>query len=185
MLVIKLAPVYFSHVLQGYVSGNGAMPQRRNPENKVHGANMGPIWGRQDPGGPHVGPMNFAIWERIPSQWKIIFWCQLSIQTTWNKKQIFRQHDLESYTAICPIYPDVTVSLEKGWFLFCYWQLRALDISLIHVKSPYSARVVQRRIYRAHNRTTQFCALYCRTVSGKWYLLCVIQWNHLSGHALS
>ena len=24
---------------------------------------MGPIWGRQDPGGPHVGPMNFAIWE--------------------------------------------------------------------------------------------------------------------------
>ena len=32
------------------------------PDNKVHGANMGPIWGRQDPGGPHVGPMNFVIW---------------------------------------------------------------------------------------------------------------------------
>ena len=32
------------------------------PGSKVHGANMGPIWGRQDPGGPHVGPMNFAIW---------------------------------------------------------------------------------------------------------------------------
>ena len=32
------------------------------PNSKVHGANMGPIWGRQDPGGPHVGPMNFAIW---------------------------------------------------------------------------------------------------------------------------
>ena len=27
------------------------------------GANMGPIWDRQDPGGPHVGSMNFAIWE--------------------------------------------------------------------------------------------------------------------------
>ena len=26
-----------------------------NPNSKVHGANMGPIWGRQDPGGPHVG----------------------------------------------------------------------------------------------------------------------------------
>ena len=24
---------------------------------------MGPAWGWQDPGGPHVGPMNFAIWE--------------------------------------------------------------------------------------------------------------------------
>ena len=32
------------------------------PDNKVHGANMGPIWGRQDPGGPHVGPVNLDIW---------------------------------------------------------------------------------------------------------------------------
>ena len=32
------------------------------PDSKVHGANMGPIWGRQDPGGPHFGPMNFVIW---------------------------------------------------------------------------------------------------------------------------
>ena len=23
---------------------------------------MGPFWGRQDPGGPNVGPMNFATW---------------------------------------------------------------------------------------------------------------------------
>ena len=28
-----------------------------SPDNKVHGANMGPIWVRQDPGGPHVGSM--------------------------------------------------------------------------------------------------------------------------------
>ena len=35
----------------------------RIPDSKVHGDNMGPIWGRQDPGGPHVGPMNFAIWD--------------------------------------------------------------------------------------------------------------------------
>ena len=33
-----------------------------SPDSKVHGANMGLIWGRQDPGGPHVGPMNFVIW---------------------------------------------------------------------------------------------------------------------------
>ena len=35
------------------------------PDSKVHGAHMGPIWGREDPGGPHVGPMNFAIWDVI------------------------------------------------------------------------------------------------------------------------
>ena len=33
------------------------------PNSKVHGANMGPIWGRQDPGGPQIGPMNFVIWD--------------------------------------------------------------------------------------------------------------------------
>ena len=31
------------------------------PDNKVYGVNMGPTWDRQDPGGPHVGPMNFAF----------------------------------------------------------------------------------------------------------------------------
>ena len=36
------------------------------PDSKVHWANMGPIWGRQDPGGPYVGPMNLAIWVGFP-----------------------------------------------------------------------------------------------------------------------
>ena len=35
------------------------------PDSKVHGANMGPTWGRQDPGGPHVDHMNFAIWVAL------------------------------------------------------------------------------------------------------------------------
>ena len=46
------------------------------PDSKVHGANMGPICGRQDPGGPHVGHMNFVIWDHyklwagISSEWR-------------------------------------------------------------------------------------------------------------------
>ena len=36
------------------------------PDSKIHGANMGPIWVWQDPGGPHAGPMNFAIWAVLP-----------------------------------------------------------------------------------------------------------------------
>ena len=35
----------------------------RIPDSKVHGAIMGPIWDRQDPGGTHDGPMNFVIWD--------------------------------------------------------------------------------------------------------------------------
>ena len=33
-----------------------------DPDSKVYVANMGPIWGRQDPGGPHAVPMIFVIW---------------------------------------------------------------------------------------------------------------------------
>ena len=36
--------------------------EKAYPDSKVHEANMGPTWGRQDPGGPHVGHMNLAIW---------------------------------------------------------------------------------------------------------------------------
>ena len=38
---------------------------------------MGPIWGRQDPGGPNVGPMNFAIWDGIrqrENDWDFLAW---------------------------------------------------------------------------------------------------------------
>ena len=31
-------------------------PRRDNTDSKIHGANMGPICGWQDPGGPHVAP---------------------------------------------------------------------------------------------------------------------------------
>ena len=54
---------YFAHYstwalpyrVDSFIVGNA-------PDSKIPGANMGPIWGRQDPGGPHVGPMNFVIW---------------------------------------------------------------------------------------------------------------------------
>ena len=36
-----------------------------NPDNKVHGANMGPTWVLSTPDGPHVGPMNLAFREDL------------------------------------------------------------------------------------------------------------------------
>ena len=33
------------------------------PDSEAHEANTGPTWGQQDPGGPHVRNMNFAIWD--------------------------------------------------------------------------------------------------------------------------
>ena len=33
------------------------------PDSMIHESNVGLTWGRQDPGGPHVGHTNLAIWE--------------------------------------------------------------------------------------------------------------------------
>ena len=38
------------------------MDKQAYPDSKVHGDIVGTIWGRQDPVGLHVGPMNVAIW---------------------------------------------------------------------------------------------------------------------------
>ena len=54
------------------------------PDSKVHGANMGPTWGRQDPGGSHVGHMNLAIW--VVLKMPISPECITSPQILWSLK---------------------------------------------------------------------------------------------------
>ena len=39
----------------------GVICSKNIPRSQGSWAYMGPTWGRQDPGGPHVGPMNLAI----------------------------------------------------------------------------------------------------------------------------
>ena len=54
------------HHLNILVTGDGGyFLCKLYPYSKVPGANMGPIFGRQDPDGPHVDPMNFAIWVTL------------------------------------------------------------------------------------------------------------------------
>ena len=40
--------------------------RNRVPDSKVYGANMGPTWVLSAPFGPHVGPMDIAIWGGMP-----------------------------------------------------------------------------------------------------------------------
>ena len=42
-------------------SGALVTPTPGHPDSKIHGANVGATWDRQDPGGPYVGHMNLAI----------------------------------------------------------------------------------------------------------------------------
>ena len=58
------------------------------PDSKVHGGHIGPIWGREDPGGHHVAPMNFATWGRITDASKenifcMFTWVCISITYGW------------------------------------------------------------------------------------------------------
>ena len=50
------------------------------PSSKVHGTNMGPTCGRQDPGGPHVGHVNLAIWDKMCIKKTLLKWNELTIQ---------------------------------------------------------------------------------------------------------
>ena len=45
------------------IETNKKESSQSTPDNRVHGANIGPILVRQDPAVPYVGPMNFAIWD--------------------------------------------------------------------------------------------------------------------------
>ena len=52
-----------STVCSAHCSGVQQRKHYNIPDNKVHEAYMGPTWGRQDPGGSHVGLMILAIWD--------------------------------------------------------------------------------------------------------------------------
>ena len=65
-------------------------------DSKFHGANTGPTWGRQDPGGPHVGPMNLANWvltKYALVKWVIIWvrWMLIASSTSkpWVKQYMY------------------------------------------------------------------------------------------------
>ena len=75
------------------------------PDNKIHGANMGSSLGRQDPGGPHVGPipMDLAIWLALVLKLfrKYIRSCAICIISghvwSWNPLSIGKQYHGYSY----------------------------------------------------------------------------------------
>ena len=51
--------MYLVYLLPVFYNLDGALAYY--PDNKVHGANMGPTWVLSAPDGPHVGPMSLAI----------------------------------------------------------------------------------------------------------------------------
>ena len=77
-------------------------------DSKVHEANKGPIWGRQDPGGPHVGPMNLAIRDLTPNN--------------AYRVELFRTHEIYLYILTCIYYQiNITQNLNIHiWHRYCH-----------------------------------------------------------------
>ena len=102
-----------------------------NPDNKVHGATMGPIWGRQDPDGPYVGLMNFAIWEPWYVLWNIVLLCVVVISWSF-------------YPGTHKRRPMMVwgVFVSSAWSIFCLCHCRAVCDTVLHWTTSYRESIV-------------------------------------------
>ena len=82
------------------------------PDSKVHGANMGPICGPQDSDGPHVGPMNLAIWAcMIAKVAKHNIECRV-IYFVSNLLWVCTLYAIDSHVALCGLKPTIATQLN-------------------------------------------------------------------------
>ena len=118
---------------------------------KVHAADMGPTWGRQDPGGPHVGPMNLAIRDDMVHKYAHIcgIWCVESNQavTRLCLTNFQNQHQIHTYASplLCPEYTNGTVTQAN------------FKIRIFHFKQKYFADAQHSSKYQKINY-----AIYCK-----------------------
>ena len=100
------------------------------PDSKVHGANVGPIWGRQVPGGPHVGPMNFAIWWHITASQLVNKY--VTVGFLWSS---FAKYGFEFFTFFMNIDGNVLNATNQSWWSF-FFKMMITDI-LTHYPKIY------------------------------------------------
>ena len=101
-------------------------------DSKVHRAYMGPTWGQQDPGGPHIGPMNLAIrviylpksqveinrvfkggYSVFNANWRIH--AHIKIRVCWKTMHVNIPVFAHSYTSVRSILHGQTHSIYSGW----------------------------------------------------------------------
>ena len=80
------------------------------PDNKVHGANMGPTWVLSAPDGPHVGPTNLVIREQLQVLQLVIF----HTPQIYVVRKHLSYHRLGKIVLTCVIFTNAEVH-----FCFC------------------------------------------------------------------
>ena len=128
---------YTENDIRNRVHSKVFMGSQTVPDSKVHGAHMGPIWGRQDPGGHHVGPMNFVIWACHGSPY-IIWFFFIKHDWTITDDQEIQLYHLDLFTRIIYLYFNflfqLFVAYQRLVRFYIYPILSYLDSLLsIHV----------------------------------------------------
>ena len=95
------------------------------PDSKIQGANKGPIWGPQDPGGPHVGPMNLDICNTTPLCMRI--WWYLSskilsgniLSSVCLRLSQFSQLYFMQYMGLCVFRLPISLTMIVRTYVLC------------------------------------------------------------------
>ena len=116
---------------------------------------MGPIWGRQDPDGPHVGTTNLAIWVR-PS-WDLL--------DNWKSSTHFLSNRFSQW--LC------------DWFLYSLWALPGPDYLVMLQRNP--APICSWFRFNLQGGTCiHWCPVFLDWTSQKaWYILRWVKFNRL------
>ena len=138
-------------------------------------ANMGTIWGRQDPGRPHVGPMNFVIWGRpVPGKFGNQLWnmtrCVMTVLdnglniTLVNRKcmvDCFESKFNWTHSKNLILTDAHLQIITAGWVTCCNLQSIWLQSGTQHSRSRFKLDMVR----------TYFRSIYDVTpVTSKWLL---------------
>ena len=89
---------------------------------------MGTTWGRRDPGGPHVGPMNFAIWDvlgeskvKTSLRHQLIEQIQIVAQSLWIFPVMDECSKFQCRSSLpkqCPMEASIITSTERRRLCF-------------------------------------------------------------------
>ena len=173
------------HIVASYCVGYGLLLQRQRlmiytPDSKVHGAYMVPTWGRQDPGGSHVGPMILAIWDCWPRVRKILcfgYFCVagISVCGQWNVKYFCMMVQgnflvwskciefgivIDTYIVIPGYWQNhvnsITILVINVSLLFCEGQT-ATKTAISPLSSSHGPPIILCWFHCVHNETCNIC----------------------------
>ena len=144
---------------------------------------MGPIWGRQDPGGPHVGPMKLAIWGIVALLqaifWNAISWNSLLLLlkcslTNWARNTLFNADPVHRRT-YASAGLDVSKHLNRKCQDYVLRVPKYIDIS--HTTISNFRDVIIRRLanlFVARTPDFDFKEMYSKYETLRYSVLCIV-----------